>query len=134
MGGYEISLSCRAFALLSRVPNVSVDCRLSLFTVCYSLSIHCCRYAPAFVIFLSFFLVAGVCLLLLLLYHPHESGLFSSLQPLLTLLSAWTQFFLFIVLLSRAHILPSLLDAVFSELLPHHDLTMLLPTYSLRLR
>ena len=80
-----------------------------------------------------FFLVAGVCLLLLLLYHPHESGLFSSLQPLLTLLSARTKFFLFIVLLSRAHILPSLLDAVFSKLLPHHDLTMLLPTYPLRL-
>ena len=56
----------------------------------------------------------------------------SLLQPLQPL-SAWTELFLFIVLLSRACYFHLLLDAVISVVLPLHDLTMPLSTYPLRL-
>lgn len=74
VGGYEISLSCHAFVLLSRAcgsPFLLLFAFL-LFIVDASLSLcTCCRSLP--------FFFSGrrcLCLLLLLSYHPHGPGLF----------------------------------------------------------
>ena len=113
MGGFEISLSCHAFALLSCTPNVLVDFRsLLLFAVCCSLSMHCCLCAPAVALFLLF-LAAGVCVYycFYLITRTDLDFFFFLAQPSLTLLglNSYSLYYY------HAHIfLPSLLDAVLS--------------------
>jgi len=122
-----MNLSCLAFAMLSRVPvsNVVSSVIYGSFTVDALLSLHLLSF--------SLFSATGVCVYYYFyLITPASLDYFSQrLQPLLTSLSAWTDF-LFTVLLSPAYS-PSLLDAVLL-VVPLHDLLTLLSTYPLRLR
>jgi len=115
-----MSLSCHAFALLSRAPNVPESIVIS-FVICdLSFIVVHCRCIAIFAHLLLFFFSGHrcLCLLLFLSYRPHKSGLFfSPLQPFLTLLSAWTVFFIHCIIITHVFLL-SLLDAVLSVALP----------------
>jgi hypothetical protein len=135
MGGYEISLSCHAFALLSRAPCVCPLPSLPLFAVRCSLSMHCYLCPPAVVLVFSSgrrcFCVYYRFTLSFARIRTFYFSLATFAIPADPAIGLDCVFFIHCIIITRIFpsLIASLLDAVISVVLAPHDLIMLLLTY-----